>query len=138
MLYLILVFIPVLESIMREKVALPTSVSSRLHIPEPKRKKHIYLTKCFTNCLVNATKLYMTPDVFMKYVLEQRETRWRLKTRVDDVKTLEVKMHESTYGNQQNVGKYNCQASNLLSKDLKPAEPSVVLLSSIIDKIVPF
>ncbi len=68
----------------------------------------------------------------------QRESRWKLKQKMDSIKSYETKMAESSDGHRQNIRKYVVDQAMLTSKDLKPAEDSIKFLSGIINEIDTF
>ena len=68
----------------------------------------------------------------------QRESRWKLKQKMDSIKSYETKMAESSDGHWQNIRKYVVDQAMLTSKDLKPAEDSIKFMSGIINEIDTF
>ena len=70
--------------------------------------------------------------------MEQRETQFRLKKKLEEIKSFEQNKSESTNGNWHDVRKYSGENATLSSKDMKPAETTVAFVSSIVDKVSSF
>ena len=116
---------------------MPDLISSRLLIPHPITEKHNFYNEVLYE-LFNESYDLMTYDVFERYVTGQRESRWKLKQKMDRMRSYETKLAESNDGHWQNVRKYVGDQANLTSKDLKPAERCVEFMSRIIEEIGTF
>jgi hypothetical protein len=113
------------------------SIASRLLIPNPITEKHKFYNELLYE-LFNDSYELMTHDAFILYVTGQRQSRWKIKQRLDSMRLYEIKLAESKDGHWQNIRKYVGDQVMLTSKDMKPAERCVEFMAGIIQEVDSF
>lgn len=73
------------------------SIASRLLIPNPIMKKSKFYNELLHE-LFNDSYELMTLDAFILYVTGQRETRWKIKQKMERTRLNEMKLAESKDG----------------------------------------
>ena len=106
-------------------ILVPQMISERFLIPNTIKEKHKFFNKVLDE-LFEASFDLMPLDSFIRYVIDQWESRWRMECQLKNIQLYEEKFNDSTDGHWQNVRKYS-QSNDvkLTAKDLKPAEGSV-------------
>ncbi|CAB4016594.1 uncharacterized protein LOC110249849 [Paramuricea clavata] len=116
---------------------LSASIASRLLIPNPITEKHKFYNELLYE-LFNDSYELMTHDAFILYVTGQRQSRWKIKQRLDSMRLYKIKLAESKDGHWQNIRKYVGDQVMLTSKDRKPAERCVEFMAGIIQEVDSF
>eukprot|EP00794_Sanderia_malayensis_P001531 gene1531-1694_t len=115
---------------------LPDAIAERLLIPNPLTEKHKFFNEILIEIFRESYEM-MSVESFTRYVISQRETRWRLKITSDKIKSYEAKLADSPDDHWQNVRNYTSQTV-LTHKDLKIAEQSEAFVGGILKTITDF
>ena len=116
---------------------MPKFIRDELHIPNPLTEAHRYYNKLLIQWYKTSYNSSLSPVQFTSYVLSQRLLRWKLIQDFEKVeKSFDNLIGNGKSGNAFNVKKYSSESTGGLSaKDLRRAENSFDMLSSLLKKI---
>ena len=116
---------------------MPKFIRDKLHIPNPLTEAHRYYNKLLIQLYKTSYNSSLSPVQFTSYVLSQRLVRWKLIQDFEKVeKSFDDLIGNGKSGNAFNAKKYSSESTGGLSaKDLRRAENSFDMLSSLLKKI---
>ena len=113
---------------------MPKFIRDELHISNPLTEAHRYYDKLLIQLYKTSHNSSLSPAQFISYVFSQRLLRWKLIQDFEKVKKLfDDLIGNGKSGNAVNVKKYS--TGGLCAKDLRRAENSFDILSSLLKKI---